>query len=163
MEDEATLGPFSQEQIVKGEKLPERISSIGSDVETGEKLKLDFVLERLVDATKAIETKTKNRFVFTGSMSMYATLNELRGNGQQLMLLEQRISGGKNDYDVGTNPNELQSTMLDLNWDEESRRLERGRVAEGGYMIDIMSRRELQHFPWRETEVKRSKSSYSVT
>jgi len=153
MEGETSLSPYSKEQITGGEKLPEKISSIGFDVETGEKLKLDFVLERLADVTKEIQEKTKNRFVLTGSMGMYATLNELRSNGQQLMLLEQRISGGKNDYDIGMRPNELQETMVNFGWNEESKKLERGKIGDGGQMIDIMSRKELTHFPWYQAEV----------
>jgi len=153
MEGEVSLAPYSKEQITKGEKLPEKISSIRHDVETGEKLKLDFVVEQVANVSKLIKTKSENKFVILGSMGMYITLNELRENGEQLMLLEQRIAGGKNDYDVGVHPEKLGETMVSFGWNEETRKLQRGRVGEGSQMVDMMGRRELAHFPWRQTEV----------
>ena len=157
MEDKLSLAPYSWQQLTNGGKLPEKISSVRNDLETGEKLKFDFVLEQISNDSKAINSKTDNKFVILGSMGMYVTLNELRKNNQKLILLEQRISGGKNDYDIGVRPDELQSTMSDFGWNEESKKLQRGKVENGGQMIDIMSRKELLHFPWRQTEVENQK------
>lgn len=153
MEGEVSLAPYSKEQITKGEKLPERISSIKHDVETGEKLKLDYVVEQIADVSKSIAAKTDKKFVVLGSMSMYATLNELKTDGEGLMLLEQRISGGKNDYDIGVRPEELNETMTSFGWSEDTKKLQRGKVGNGSQMIDMMGRNERPHFPWRQTEV----------
>lgn len=157
MESELLLAPYSWKQVTNGEKLPEKISSIRNDLETGEKSKFDFVLEQISNASKAISSKTDNKFVILGSMSMYVTLNEIRKNNQKLVLVEQRISGGKNDYDIGVHPDELLPTMTDFSWNEETKKLQRGRVGNGGQMIDIMSRKELPHFPWRQTEIENQK------
>ena len=153
MKGNESLAPYSWEQITKGVDLPEKISSIGNDLETGGNLKFDFVIKQIADASKAIRAKTNNKFVFLGGMGMYATVNEIRKSGQQLTLLEQRISKGKNDLDIGVSPDELQSTMLDFGWSEETRKLQRGKVSGSSLMIDIMSRRKFPHFPWHQSEV----------
>jgi len=153
MEGEVSLAPYSKEQVTKGEKLPERISSIRHDIETGERLKLDYVLEQVGNVSQAVASRTDKRFVVMGSMGMYITLNELRPDGSQLMLLEQRIASGKNDYDIGVHPETATAVMTDFGWDEERQKLNRGYVGEGRQMIDLLSRRELLHFPWRQAEI----------
>lgn len=152
---EANFRPYTKEQITEGEKLPERISSITHSVGAGEKLKLDLVLENIGEVSHSLNERTKERFAILGSMSMYATLNELRSGqeGGQLLILEQRITGGKNDYDVGVHPEYLNQVMGDLGWDDEAKNLQRGTVGDGKEMVDLMGRRELPHFPWRETEI----------
>lgn len=154
MEGKDSLTPYSQEQIAKGERLPEKLSSIRHEIETGEKLKLDYVIEQVAEASKAIKSKSDNRFVILGSMGMYTTLNELRENGQQLMLLEQRISGGKNDYDIGVHPEKLKQTMANFGWNEQTISLQRGRIENGNQMLDMMGRNELPHFPWQATTIQ---------
>jgi hypothetical protein len=153
MKGNISLAPYSWEQITNGEKLPKKISSIRNDLETGGKLKFNFVIEQIANASKAINIKTNNKFVILGSIGMYATINELRENDTRLKLLEQRISGGKNDYDIGVHPDKLQSIMSDFGWSKDTKKLQRGRVGDGSQMIDIMGRGELPHFPWRQTEV----------
>ena len=153
MEGEFSLAPYSKEQVTKGEKLPERISSIRHDVEAGEKLKLDNVLGQVAEVSKQVASKTDKRFVITGSMGMYTTLNELRVNGGELMILEQRIASGKNDYDIGIHPETAKEVMTEFGWDEERQRLNRGYISEGHQMVDLLSRRELPNFPWRQTEI----------
>ncbi|PJB50016.1 MAG: hypothetical protein CO102_02245 [Candidatus Brennerbacteria bacterium CG_4_9_14_3_um_filter_43_9] len=150
---EGSLRPFTQEQVTKGEKLPENISSITHSVEAGEKLKLDLIIDRISKVAHAIKGRTQERFAILGSMSMYATLNELRADGNQLMILEQRIEGGKNDYDVGVSPESLIQVMGSFEWNGEAKHLQRGHVGGGREMVDIMARRELTLFPWRETEI----------
>ena len=152
---EANFRPYSEEEIAEGEKLPEKISSITHSVEAGERLKLDLVLEKICEVSRSIQEKTGERFAILGSMSMYATLNELRSKqeGGQLLILEQRITGGKNDYDVGVYPESLNQSMDDFGWDSEAKKLQRGTVGNGKEMVDLMGRRELPHFPWRETDI----------
>ena len=153
MDSEAALSAYTPEQVKIGEKLPERISSIAHNVEAGEKLKLDLVTEHIAEVTTAIRDKTGEKFVVLGSMGMYATLNELRSDGQQLMILEQRIAGGKNDYDIGVRPDALATTMSNFSWNPEAQKLQRGYVGESRQMVDLMGRGELPHFPWRETNI----------
>ncbi len=153
MDSEASLSAYTPDQVKKGEKLPERISSIAHNVEAGEKLKLDLVTENVAEVTTAIKGKTLEKFVVLGSMGMYATLNELRSDGQQLMILEQRIAGGKNDYDIGVRPEALATAMSSFAWNPEAQKLQRGYVGEGRQMVDLMGRGELLHFPWRETNI----------
>ncbi len=148
-----SLRPFTQEQVIKGEKLPEKISSVTHSVEAGEGLKLDLIIDRISKVVHAIKSKTEVRFVILGSMGMYAILNELRANGTQLMILEQRIEGGKNDYDVGVSPEFLVQVMDSFEWNDKAKHLQRGYVGGGSEMVDIMARRELTRLPWKETEI----------
>jgi len=157
MENESSLSPYTSEEITDGERLPDRISSIKHDIETGERLKLDVVIKQAKEVAESIQGATKKRFVFLGSMGMYLTLNKLRENGKELMLLEQRISGGKNDFDVGVHEGELKTTMDDFSWDDESSQLQRGKVGNGDQMIDIMARNELPSFPWCQVEIEGTK------
>jgi len=150
---EGSLRPYTKEQITEGERLPEKISSVTHAVEAGEKLKLDLIIGQIGEVVHTIKDKTQERFAILGSMGMYATLNELRADGNQLVILEQRIEGGKNDYDVGVRPEALGQVMDSFGWGDEAKRLQRGYVGEGREMVDIMARRELTHFPWRETEI----------
>ncbi len=153
MEGIEGLSPYTAEQITKGEKLPDRLSSINHDIGVGEKLKLDVVTEQISKVAGSIREKTDRRFVILGSMGMYARLNELRQNGSQLMILEQRIAGGKNDYDVGFHPEDLPKAMSDFGWDEQTKQLGRGYVGKDYQMVDTMARTELPHFQWQATEI----------
>lgn len=154
MDSEASLSAYSPEQVTKGEKLPEKISSIAHDVEAGEKLKLDLVTEQVGIVAQEIKGKTQEKFVVLGSMGMYATLNELRAGGNQLMLLEQRIGGGKNDYDIGVKPEVLTQVMTSFGWTQEAQKIQRGFVGKDSQMVDLMGRKELPHFPWRESNIE---------
>src|SRR4030042_4458874 len=86
-------------------------------------------------------------------MSLYAHLNKLRSDGTHLMLLEERISGGKNDYDVGVSEEKIQETMDQLGWDDEAKNKKRGFIGEGRQKVDIMVRKELPHLPWETAEI----------
>ena len=156
---EINFKPYTKEQIIKGEKLPERISSITHSVEAGEMLKLDIVLEKIVEIFRSVNERISEPFVILGSMSMYATLNELRSEreGVQLLILEQRIAGGKNDYDVGVHPECLNQVMDDFGWGNEAKKLQRGAIGDSKEAVDLIGRRELLNFPWRETEIKGEK------
>ena len=119
---------------------------------------LDLVLEKIAEVSRSIKERTRECFVILGSMGMYATLNESREQeGGQLLILEQRIAGGKKDYDVGVHPESLNRVMDDFGWDSEAKKLQRGTIGGGKEMIDLMGRRELPHFPWRETEINGEK------
>ena len=119
---------------------------------------VDLVLEKIAEVSRSIKERTRECFVILGSMGMYATLNESREQeGGQLLILEQRIAGGKKDYDVGVHPESLNRVMDDFGWDSEAKKLQRGTIGGGKEMIDLMGRRELPHFPWRETEINGEK------
>lgn len=154
---ERSLRPYTKEQITEGEKIPEKISSITHSVEAGERLKLDLVLEKVSEVSRSIKNRTRERFVILGSMSMYATLNELRAEGEQLLILEQRIAGGKNDYDVGVHPESLDQIMDSLGWSSKEKSFQRGAIGNSREMVDMIAKRELAHFPWRETEINGEK------
>lgn len=84
---------------------------------------------------------------------MYSLLSELRVNGRELMILEQRISGGKNDMDIGVAEEEIASIMEDFGWDDVDKGEKRGLVTEGSLMVDVLSRKEKPHFPCQKVSV----------
>lgn len=104
------------------------------------------------EVTTAVKAKTQKPFVLRGSVAMYALLNELRSNNQvqNLMMLEQRIAGGKNDFDVAFLPDDVEGAMNDFGWDEKAKSDRRSvfNLAEGEAMIDVLGRAQLPNFPW---------------
>ena len=134
--------------------LPERISSIHFDVEAIEGKKLEKNLETLEISTHSIKEHTDEKFAYVDSMGMYPLLNELKESNEKLddlAILEQRVSGGKNDIDVAFLPGKMGRVMLeDFGWDSEAISKQRGHLERSETTLDIMEREELEHFPWRE-------------
>lgn len=152
-EKETNLQPFTLEQLATSEKiLPERIAEINHDVEAGERRRLDVVLESATEVAHNVSEKTQERFAFMGSIGMYTLLNEMKQNNPQvgdLMLLEQRIAGGKNDFDVCVEQGKKQAVMQEFGWDKRHIELGRGIVGTGKQMVDMMERQEKPDFPWQ--------------
>ncbi len=153
MEDERSLRAYSPEQLYQGVELPKQISSITHAVEVSESLRLDYTLGQIKLVHQQVRAHTDVRVVLVGSMGMYALLNELRLSGRELLLLEQRIAGGKNDFDIGVNSEEIDQVMSDLGWDATERAQRRGRVGTNPQTIDLSARTELKSFPWQGVEV----------
>jgi hypothetical protein len=147
---ESHLEAYTEQQMIEGEKLPENLSSISHDVEAIEGFRLNQRILRSLEAVGIIRGKTDARFCVSGSNGMYLLLNQLRGEGKELMILEERIAGGKNDLDVGFDGSDRDKAMSDFGWDEESKKLGRGYIGNNKEMIDVMTYRELPHFPWQE-------------
>lgn len=158
MEGEINLQAYSTEQLSTTEKiLPERIAEIAHDVEAGERRRLDVLLDGASEVATSVASKTEERFAFLGSIAMYTLLNELREKNPQvgdLMLLEQRIAGGKNDFDVCVERGKKQKVMDEFGWDREQQSLTRGHIDSGRQMVDFMERLEKPEFPWREVKLK---------
>ncbi|GEM_PF-2967509 len=153
MDEERKFEPYKMEQIEKGESLPERLSSVEHDIEVTEGLKIDKILEQTAQTNEAIAAKTNVDFHFSGSIGMYLMFNELRGEGRELMALEQRIAGGKNDTDVTVSAADRDRLMNDLDFDEESKAKMRGGVAGAKHaMVDIQTREPLPSFPAQTIE-----------
>ncbi|MBU1071132.1 hypothetical protein KKG65_01835 [Patescibacteria group bacterium] len=153
MEGESNLQAFSVEQLSTTEKiLPSKIAEITHDIEAGERRKLDVVLENVSEAAKNVSGKTQEKFAFMGSMGMYALLNELKQDDSKigdLMLLEQRIAGGKNDFDICVEEDKKQKVMQEFGWGEKEQELSRGYVGLGKQMVDFLVRQENSDFPWQ--------------
>ena len=133
-----TISPYTHEELKEGsEELEKGISSIAHDVEAGEQLKIEFVLDQLKKTSGNLEGITNIKFVFLGSMGMYARLNELRSDSP-LLILEQRIASGKNDYDIGVGHQAYYQAMDDFGWDDATREVSHGFVGDSGQMIDLM-------------------------
>lgn len=158
MDNENNLKSFSVEQLSSTEKiLPVRIAEISHDVDAGERRRLDVLLEGASEVATGIKNKTTERFAFLGSIAMYTLLNELREKNPQvgdLMLLEQRIAGGKNDFDVCVEPGKKHKVMNEFGWGSEQQSLTRGHIDSGKQMVDLMERQEKPDFPWRTVELK---------
>ena len=148
-----TFDAYNLEQL-SSEILPERISSIHFDVEAIEGKRLDRNFERIEISTHNIKKHTDEKFAYIGSMGMYPLLNELKDLDEKvgdLAILEQRVSGGKNDVDVAFLPGKIRKVMLeDFGWDSEAVSKQRGKLEGYDATLDIMERGELEHFPWRE-------------
>ena len=158
MDNENNLQAFSVEQLSTTEKiLPERIAEITHDVEAGERRRLDVLLEGASEVATGVASKTEERFAFLGSIAMYTLLNEMREKNPQvgdLMLLEQRIAGGKNDFDVCVERGKKKKVMDEFGWDSEQQALTRGHIGSGTHMVDFMERLEKPDFPWCAVELK---------
>ena len=152
-EELSYLKPYTDEELKHGsEQLENNISSISHDVEAGEKLKIDVVLDNLKNVSRDIANKTSRRHVVLGSMGMYARLNELQ-DGEPLMILEQRIAGGKNDYDFGASPENFEEIMTDFEWSSDNREKRRGFIGSQKQMVDLLPRVELPHFAWESIKL----------
>lgn len=157
MTKENPLSSYSSEQMEKGEAFPEKISSLSFDVEAGERLKLEFIMERLEDLLQRVREKTNREFVVFGSMGMYILLHELKKQGEPLMILEQRISGGKNDCDIGVDDDDFEKIMDDFGWNTKAKELHRGKLPPNTQIVDLMKRKHLSRFPWKEIRIGNSK------
>lgn len=123
----------------------------GREVTT--KSKMDTVVGRALEVAAVVSDATDNKYVILGSMSMYLTLSEIRKVGEKLALIDQRISGGKNDFDIGVHPEKISDTMNDFGWDDKAQKLRRGKVGINNQTVDMLSKRELPHFPWQEVHI----------
>jgi len=109
-------------------------------------------LENATEVAHNVAEKTQEPLAFMGSIGMYALLNEMKQNNPQvgdLMLLEQRIAGGKNDFDVCVAQGKKQSVMQEFGWDKRHIELGRGIVGTGKQMVDMMERQKKPDFPWQ--------------
>ncbi len=149
-EQKSELNPYSIEQIEE-EKIPEKISSTSHDIEAPEGSKLETVIGHCEEVIGAIEKSTDREFIILGSMGMYLMFNELE-EGKGLNILEQRIAGGKNDFDIGVSLENHDGIMTDFGWDKESKRIKRGQVSGSNEMIDVLHREDLPHFPRQEVK-----------
>ncbi len=147
------LASYTSDELRAGASLPDKISSISHDIENGTEDKMEVVLRQLTQVGDTVANNTANKFVILGSMGLYLSLNEVRQDNERFTLVDQRISGGKNDYDIGVHPEDLSITMSDFNWDEQTQALQRGKVGQNNQMVDLMGRRELEHFSWREVQI----------
>jgi len=147
------LDSFTFTELREGTTLPDKISSVNHAIENSTDNKMSTVLRQLAEVGGAIANATSNKFVFMGSMGMYLTLNEIRQNDEHFVLIDQRISGGKNDYDIGVHSEDLPETMSDFNWNEQAQTLQRGTIGQSNHVVDLLERQELEHFPWRESHI----------
>lgn len=154
MDGEQTLGAYSLEQVVKGERLPEILSTIHNEVQEIEGLRLNTVLLGLEETYKNVTAKTNRRVAVLGSMAMYAHFQQLRSDGRELMILEQRIAGGKNDMDIAVAQSDREMIMEDFGWGESDKSKKRGFVGEKGLKVDVLARAEKPHFPYVRVAVR---------
>jgi len=154
---ENILSSYSTEQLGEEGVLPEKIASISHDVQVAEGQRLTHMLTLTTEVTNAVKEKTQRPFVLRGSVAMYALLNDLKSHNQvqNLTMLEQRIAGGKNDFDVAFNPDEVEGAMNDFGWNEQEKANRRSvfGLAHGKAMVDISGRVQLPSFPWVHVDV----------
>lgn len=144
-----SLRAYSTEQLQTGESLPARISSIAHEVGVAEGKRVEYMLAEAGSLASEIKAVTNRDFHYLGSIAMYAHLSQHRGSeGSHLQILEHRIAGGKNDFDVAFSVQDyLGGVMDEFGWDEEAKRLSRGKVGSSTVMVDLMGRDRLPSFP----------------
>lgn len=151
------LSPFTAEELEQGDILPEKIASIAHDVDISEGRRLDHMLRLSSEVSDELKKRTALRFALRGSVAMYVLLNELRDidSAKELMVLEQRISGGKNDFDVSVPPESVSSLMEDLHFSDDDKTKQRSVISlkSGRAMVDVLGRAELPGLPWVDVRV----------
>lgn len=151
---ESELMPLDFEADPDTIDIPESFSSINNDLRVSEGSRFDYFVGQIADASKSIKWKTDERFVFLGSAGMYSYVEGLREDGNALPIIEERIKGGKNDFDVGVHADVLTKTMGDFGWDDVAREKQRGFIGGGTEKVDLMARHELPSFPWQKHEIR---------
>jgi len=152
-----TLNAYAPEQLAQEKVVPERISSVSHDIEVGERQRLEVMLESVEDLTVNLNEHTDERYAYMGSIGMYLLMNEMSSQQEDvtsLMILEQRIAGGKNDFDIGLSPESKVKVMQDdFGWDKGTRNLQRGYVGDGRQMVDVLEKTESDSFPYVEVSI----------
>lgn len=152
--ENSELRPLDFEGNIQDSDIPESFSSINNDIKVAEGGKLDYFIDQIKSASESIKWKTGERFVLLGSAGMYAYIQEIREGEGTLPIIEKRIGGGKNDFDVGVAGDKISKTMAEFGWSEVDIEKQRGYIEGGKEKIDLMSRQELPSFPWQKHEIK---------
>lgn len=113
-------------------------------------------MDNLVQVTAELNDRLGNeKCAFGGSMAMYLLWNDLMEKYGEIdirEILNQRIRGGKNDYDLTLELGRKNIVMKDkLGFKNSEIQKERGKVA--NQMIDVLSRPEKKNFPNREISI----------
>lgn len=157
MEHISTLKAYTPVELGSEGKLPERLVSISHDIHVLEGQRLEHMLCLTGEVVTEVRTKTDNPFCLRGSVAMYALLNTLREQDhvRDLSVLEQRVAGGKNDFDVAFQPESVAIVMVELGFSTEEKKDRRAvfPLIHGGAMIDILGRNQLPHFPWEIVDI----------
>lgn len=88
-------------------------------------------------------------YAFTGSMGMYSLWHDLMERKPDIdikRILNQRIKGGKNDFDIAITEDRKEIVMTEkLKFDEDAKGKQRGVISD--YMVDILVRPVIKGFP----------------
>lgn len=101
----------------------------------------------------------EEKYAFTGSMSMYALWNDLMERKPDIdikRVLNQRVKGGKNDFDITITEERKEVVMTEkLKFDEDAKAKQRGVI--GNHMVDILVRPVINDFPHKEVQLGEQK------
>ncbi len=150
------LEPYSLEEL-SVISLPGNLARHTNEIKMEEgKEPYEQTIKNLTEVTSALNSKMEGEeYAFTGSMSMYALWYDFmnkKPNVDIKRVLNQRVKGGKNDFDIAIREERKLAVMEDkLGFDEDAVSKQRGVV--GNHMVDIQVRPSIKDFPYKEVDL----------
>jgi len=141
--------------------LPSKLSYHSNEIQVEEgKEPYEQNIKNLTEIASVLNSKMEGEeYAFTGSMSMYALWYDLmsRNKGVDIRrVLNQRVKGGKNDFDIAIREERKLAVMENkLGFDEDALSKQRGVV--GNHMVDIQVRPRIMDFPYKEVNLGEEK------
>jgi len=154
------LEPYSLEQL-SVINLPENLARHTNEIEMEDgKEPYEQTIKNLTEVGTALNNKMEGEeYAFTGSMSMYALWYDFMNSKPNVdikRVLNQRVKGGKNDFDIAIREERKLPVMRDkLGFDEDAISKQRGIV--GNHMVDIQVRPQIKDFPYKEVNLGEEK------
>lgn len=155
-EPDDSLKPYTLKELSEI-NLPANLAEHTNEVQLEEgKEPYDQTVINLTQLSRDLNNHmVEEKYAFTGSMSMYALWNDLmerKPNIDIKRILNQRVKGGKNDFDIAITEERKEVVMTEkLKFDEDSKAKQRGVI--GNHMVDILVRPVIKDFPYKEVEL----------
>jgi hypothetical protein len=150
------LSPYTLEELSLI-NLPQKLAEHTNEVELEqEKEPYEQTINNLVEVSRELNSHmAEEKYAFTGSMSMYALWNDLMEKSPDInirRILNQRIKGGKNDFDIAITEARKEVVMTEkLKFDDDAKAKQRGVI--GNHMVDIQVRPVMNDFPYKEVQL----------
>lgn len=154
------LRPYSLEEL-SVINLPENLAEHSHEVQAEQgKDSYGQTIDNLTQLARDLNIHmVGEEYVFTGSMSMYALWNDLMARKPEIdikRVLNQRVKGGKNDFDIAITEDRKEVVMTEkLKFDEDAKVKQRGVI--GNHMVDIQVRPVTSDFPHKEVQLGEQK------
>lgn len=154
------LRPYTLEEL-SVISLPENLAEHTNEVELEQgKDPYGQTITNLTQLSRDLNSHmVEEKYAFTGSMSMYALWNDLMERKPDINIkrvLNQRVKGGKNDFDIAIREERKEVVMTEkLKFDEDAKAKQRGVI--GNHMVDIQVRPVISDFPHKEVQLGEQK------
>ncbi|HHX99708.1 TPA: hypothetical protein GX533_03500 [Candidatus Dojkabacteria bacterium] len=155
-ENENSLDSYTLDEL-KSVSLPTNLALHAHPIQVEEgKSEYSKTMENLGEVVSELNRRLGDeKCAFGGSMAMYLLWNNLMKEDSSIDIkdrLNERIRGGKNDYDLMLESGRKNSVMEKLGFKDSDMKLERGLVA--NHMVDILHRPEKRSFPNEKIIIK---------